>query len=104
MFRRIPVMRCRPRCQSVLNPDSPDEMAFGPFRLPIYLTESIAYAGSSSRFLTDATGESKESAVSPAFPRLSVLPTQSIRGIRVEQVLTNIAFVGVELADQVPGH
>ena len=65
-----------------LIPDSPDEIAFGQLHAPIPTFRSSPYAGSSSRILTDPTGESKESAVWSAFPRLSVLPVQSIRGIR----------------------
>src|SRR3954454_10336933 len=65
-----------------MNPDSPDEIAFGQLHAPISTVRSSPYAGSSSRILTDPTGESKESAVWSAFPRPSVLPVQSIRGIR----------------------
>src|SRR3954447_22791991 len=67
-----------------LTPDSPDEIAFGRLHAPILVVGSSSYAGSSGRILTDPTGESKESAVWSAFPRLSVLPVQSIRGIRAE--------------------
>src|SRR3954470_2927545 len=38
-------------------PDSPDEMAFGQLRAPISAIRSNPYAGSSSRILTDPTGE-----------------------------------------------
>src|SRR3954454_22168144 len=40
-----------------LTPDSPDEMAFGQLRAPISTIKSNSYAGSSSRILTDPTGE-----------------------------------------------
>src|SRR5215216_6399868 len=40
-----------------LDPDSPDEMAFGQLRAPISVVMSNPYAGSSSRILTDPTGE-----------------------------------------------
>ena len=40
-----------------INPDSPDEMAFGQLRAPISIVKSISYAGSSSRILADPTGE-----------------------------------------------
>src|SRR3954470_7059772 len=40
-----------------INPDSPDEMASGQFRAPISIVRSSSYAGSSSRVLTDPTGE-----------------------------------------------
>src|ERR1044071_970043 len=69
---------------SGLNPDSPDEIAFGRLHAPIPVVRSSSYAGSSSRILTDPTGESKESTVWSAFPRLSALPVQSIRGIRAQ--------------------
>jgi hypothetical protein len=42
---------------SRFNPDSPDEMAFGQLRAPNSTVKSISYAGSSSRILTDLTGE-----------------------------------------------
>src|SRR4051812_39522762 len=42
---------------SALNPDSPDEMALGRLRAPISIGRSNSYAGSSSRILTDPTGE-----------------------------------------------
>src|SRR5215212_3997553 len=40
-----------------MNPDSPDEMAFGQLRAPISAFKSNSYAGSSSRIPTDPTGE-----------------------------------------------
>src|SRR3954447_11061851 len=40
-----------------LNPDSPDEMAFGQLRASNLVAISDSYAGSSSRILTDPTGE-----------------------------------------------
>jgi hypothetical protein len=40
-----------------LIPDSPDEMTFGQLRAPISIVKSDSYAGSSSRILTDPTGE-----------------------------------------------
>src|SRR4051794_484058 len=40
-----------------LIPDSPDEMTFGQLRAPISIVRSSLYAGSSSRILTDPTGE-----------------------------------------------
>src|SRR5215216_4901496 len=42
-----------------LDPDSPDEMAFGQLRAPISVVRSNSYAGSSSRILTDPTGEKR---------------------------------------------
>jgi hypothetical protein len=48
---------CRGRC---LNPDSPDEMAFGRLRAPISVGKSISYGELGSRFLTDATGERRK--------------------------------------------
>src|SRR3954468_15854958 len=44
-------------CYRVLNPDSPDEMAFGQLCGPILAIKSNSYAGSSSRIPTDPTGE-----------------------------------------------
>src|SRR3954463_2361533 len=41
----------------IFSPDSPDEMAFGQLRAPISVVRSNPYAGSSSRILTDPTGE-----------------------------------------------
>src|SRR5215213_5386689 len=38
-----------------LNPDSPDEMAFGQLRAPISVVRSSSYPGSGSQVLTDAT-------------------------------------------------
>ena len=46
-----------PKAAEHLNPDSPDEMTFGQLRAPISIVRSDAYAGSSSRILTDPTGE-----------------------------------------------
>ena len=40
-----------------LSPDSPDEMAFGQLRASILYVRSISYDRSSSRILTDPTGE-----------------------------------------------
>src|SRR3954462_124072 len=40
-----------------INPDSPDEMAFGQLRAPNLAVTSNSYAESSSRILTDPTGE-----------------------------------------------
>ena len=40
-----------------LNLDSPDEMALSQLRAPISISRSNSYAGSSSRILTDPTGE-----------------------------------------------
>src|SRR4051794_27121654 len=40
-----------------LDPDSPDEMTFGQLRAPISIVKSDTYAVSSSRILTDPTGE-----------------------------------------------
>src|SRR3954453_8273051 len=42
---------------NVLDPDSPDEMAFSQLRALITAVKSNSYAGSSSRILTDPTGE-----------------------------------------------
>jgi hypothetical protein len=43
--------------RSGLNPDSPDEMAFGQLRAPISDTKSNSYAGLGGRVLTDPTDE-----------------------------------------------
>ena len=40
-----------------MNPDSPDEIAFGQLRAPISIVKSDSHAGLSSRILTDPTGE-----------------------------------------------
>jgi hypothetical protein len=42
---------------AAFNPDSPDEMAFGQLRASNLVVISNSYAGSSSRILTDPTGE-----------------------------------------------
>src|SRR3954469_3506863 len=41
----------------LFNPDSPDEMTFGQLRAPISIVKLDTYAVSSSRILTDPTGE-----------------------------------------------
>ena len=46
-----------PRDLIVINPDLPDEIAFGQLRAPISTVKSNSYAGSSSRILRDPTGE-----------------------------------------------
>src|SRR3954447_1621680 len=53
-----------------LNPDSPDEMAFGQLRTPISVVRSTLYAGSSSRILTDPTGERRNRQFRQRFPGL----------------------------------
>src|SRR3954469_10823196 len=45
------------RLRAYINPDSPDEMAFGQLRAPNLAVTSNSYAESSSRILTDPTGE-----------------------------------------------
>src|SRR5215210_454358 len=47
----------RRNMRNYLIPDSPDEMAFGQLRVSISNVRSSSYAGSSSRILTDPTGE-----------------------------------------------
>src|SRR5215212_9145726 len=50
-------IRVFPSISNLLDPDSPDEMAFGQLRAQISPVKSNSYAGSSSRIPTDPTGE-----------------------------------------------
>src|SRR3954447_11782814 len=66
------------RTRSTVSPDSPDEMAFGQLRAPISVVRSNPYAGSSSRILTDPTGERRNRQLRQRFRGLrSCLPNPS---------------------------